>query len=146
MKRMIKSAKEPWYEDSPYNFDHMYYGDTATLDDPKVVTYYKSFEDLIKKEYTAFDNKPQVKDRIIKGIDKALKTVGLDAYNYPAVSVETGTEPYEVAIGNGRCVLVAVDFSNLDSQTWFKEGSDNFKVMNLADEAPELAKWLLNKF
>lgn len=146
MKRMIKSAKEPWYEDSPFNHDHTYYGDTATLDDPRVVTYYNSFEDLINNEYTAFDDKPQAKRRIIEGIDRALKTVGLDAYHYPAVSVETGAEPYEVAIGNGKAIVVEADFSTMDSQTWFKEGSDNFKVMNLADDAPELAKWLLNKF
>ena len=44
------------------------------------------------------------------------------------MSFETSTESLDVVVGNGKAVIVDVDWYNVDSDEWFEHGTDKVTV------------------
>ena len=114
MYRAIKSS----------NSDMYYYDEVSNTG--MEYTKYSSFDELVYNQFTVLNN--ESKDRYIEGADTSLKKYGLDAYSYTALSFETSTESLDVVVGNGKAVIVDVDWYNVDSDEWFEHGTDKVTV------------------
>lgn len=87
---------------------------------------YASFNDLVYSEFTALDDNS--KDRYVKGADTALRRYGLDAYSYTSLSFDSGSESLDIVVGNGKAVIVDVDWDAVNSEEWFAHGTDKVVV------------------